>query len=57
MRSTDAGVRKALWTLVAVMLFQQLSSVTFLPFLRDQRWTDAGGLSARVGGSGINAVR
>ncbi|GAA5961401.1 hypothetical protein JCM8115_003434 [Rhodotorula mucilaginosa] len=56
LRSTDAGVRKALWTLVAVMLFQQLSSVTFLPFLRDQRWTDAGGLSARVGGSGINAV-
>lgn len=29
LRSTDAGVRKALWTLVAVMLFQQLSSVTF----------------------------
>ncbi|KAG0658344.1 hypothetical protein C6P46_005800 [Rhodotorula mucilaginosa] len=27
LRSTDAGVRKALWTLVAVMLFQQLSGI------------------------------
>ncbi|KWU43335.1 MFS general substrate transporter [Rhodotorula sp. JG-1b] len=28
LRSTDAGVRKSLWTLVAVMLFQQLSILT-----------------------------
>lgn len=34
LRSTDAGVRKSLWTLVAIMLFQQLSSVPFsIPLL------------------------
>lgn len=27
LRSTDAGVRKSLWTLVAIMLFQQLSGI------------------------------